>query len=156
MKFQKIILILFVACTAIIFPLSLSAEESSAAQLRAQCEEERELRLAPLREKEIEECVKNRSSREDCERKFSDLGESGRTASGGFRARMFDDLPACVAAREAEISEEAAARQEQSKGEGHRDTKPDKSRDSSAGTKSRDTEPGKKRDTESGKKRDTK
>ena len=138
------------------FPMPALAELSEAQQYRLQCEKEREEQLAPLREQEIKNCVQNRNSREDCERKYRDFGNSGRTTTGHFRARMFDDLPSCVAAREAEAAEEAAQRAERKKGEGKRDAEPGKTRgssaesverDSSAGTKSRDTEPGKKRDT---------
>ena len=136
-------------------PLPTLAELSAAQQYRLECEQEREERLAPLREQEIEDCVRNRSSREDCERKYRDFGSSGRTVTGGYRARMYDQLPACIAAREAEVAEEAAQRAERKKGEGHRDTVPGTTRDSSTdtvdrdsslGTSNRDTEPGKKRD----------
>ena len=147
-----------VLLSTVLIPFSIPtfAELSEAQQYRMQCEQEREEHLAPMREQEIENCVLNRNSREDCERKYRDFGNSGRTTSGHFRARMFDDLPSCVAAREAEAAEEAALRAERKKGEGKRDTDPGKTRasspesverDSSAGTKSRDTEPGKKRDT---------
>jgi len=141
----------------LIFPLPTLAELSEAQQYRLQCEQEREDRLAPLREQEIENCVNNRNSREDCERKYRDFGSSGRTATGGFRARMFDDLPSCVAAWDAEAADEAAKRAERKKGESPRDTVPGKTRDSSAGTKqrgsangtkNRNTAPGKKRETE--------
>jgi hypothetical protein len=138
-------------------PLPILAEMSEAQQNRLQCEQEREERLAPLREQEIENCVKNRSSREDCERKYQDFGNSGRTVTGSYRARMFDDLPSCIAAREAEAAEEAAKCAERKKGEGHRDTVPGKTRDSSTGTAERGSATGTtKRDTKPGKKRDIK
>lgn len=140
----------------VLIPYPTYAELSAAQQYRLQCEKEREEKLAPLREQEIENCINNRNSREDCERKFRDFGNSGRTATGHFRARMFDDLPSCVAAQEAEAAEEAVKRAEGKKGEGNRDTNPgnlressteSKGRGSSTGTNKRDTEPGKKRDT---------
>ena len=115
------------------------AELSEAAQLRLQCENERQEQLAPLREKEIEQCANKQNSREDCEAKFRDFGNAGRTASGGLRPRMFDDLPSCVAAREAEQAEEQAKRQERKSGEGARDTDPGTTRESSTGTTTRDS-----------------
>ena len=162
----------FILCI-IFVPTSATADLSEAAQLRLQCEEERQEQLAPLREKEIEECINKQGTREDCEAKFSDFGNASRSVSGGSRLRMFDDLPSCVAAREAEHTEEQAMRDERKKGEGTRDTVPGATRDSSAatttresstGTTTRDIESGTtrdsslgttKRDTEPGKKRDT-
>ncbi len=153
---------LFVAllATSIMFlsPTAL-AELSEAAQLRLQCENERQEQLAPLREKEIDDCVNKKNSREDCEAKFRDFGNASRTASGGSRLRMFDDLPSCVAAREAEHAEEQAMREERKKGDGTRDTIPGATRESSAatttrdsstGTSTRDTAPGKTRDSSTG------
>lgn len=73
-------------------------------KLRQQCQEAREARIAPLREKAIEDCLSERRStrtREDCERIYSDFGEAGATAGGGFRQAMFSDLPECVAYVEA-------------------------------------------------------
>ena len=165
-------LYIFILCF-IFAPASAIAELSEAAQLRLQCEEERQEQLAPLREKEIEECIKKQGTREDCETKLSDFGNASRSVSGGSRLRMFDDLPSCVAAREAEHAEEQAMHEERKKGEGTRDTVPGTTRDSSAatttrdsstGTTTRDAEPGTtrdsslgttNRDTEPGKKRDT-
>jgi hypothetical protein len=150
------------------------AEVSQAAHLRLQCEEERQEQLAPLREKEIEECANKRPSRKDCEAKFRDFGNADRSVTGGLRLRMFDDLPSCVAAREAEQAEEKAQREERKQGEGVRGTAPGVTRgssaasitrDSSTGTTTRDTVPGTtrdsstgtvQRDTAPGKKRDTK
>jgi hypothetical protein len=153
---KKYSLIPFFA-SLVFVPIPILAELSSAQQYRLECEQEREERMAPLREQEIEDCVKSRSSREDCERKYSDFGSSGRTVTGGYRARMYDQLPACIAAREAEAAEEAAMRAERKKGEGHRDTVPGTTRDSSTDTVDRDSSTGtNKRDTEPGKKRDTK
>lgn len=145
-------------CTVFFSSTSL-AEVSKAGQLRLQCEKERQEQLAPLREKEIEECVAKKNSREDCEAKFRDYGNTSRTVTGGSRLRMFDDLPSCVAAREAEHAEEQAMREERKKGEGARDTVPGTTRgsstatttrDSSTGTTKRDTTPGATRDSSAG------
>lgn len=149
---------LLATCT-ISLSSSAIAELSEAAQLRLQCEKERQEQLAPLREKEIEDCVNKKNSREDCEAKFRDFGNAGRTVTGASRLRMFDDLPSCVAAREAEQAEEQAMRQEREKGEGPRDTMPGATRgssaatttrDSSTGTTTRDTAPGTTRNSSTG------
>ena len=67
------------------------------AQLDAECEAARERKLAPERERYIEECVRDkvRNSREDCERFYSDYG-----AQSGNRAPLYYDLPECVSAFE--------------------------------------------------------
>ncbi len=71
----------------------------SLAELDLRCEETREKMISPLREAEIAKCKEDK--REDpafCERFNADFGDGGRTASGSFRPRMFDDLPECVEA----------------------------------------------------------
>lgn len=124
-----------------------AAGETTTQEMRANCEAERQKLLAPLREQEIQKCLKERNSKEYCDRFYADFGESGRTASGGFRQRMFDDIPECVIAREAEENERLKTRD---KGEGKRDTAAGKTRDSTASSKSRDTDSGKKRDSSTG------
>ena len=74
-------------------------EEASLEEMKQRCQQAREIKIAPLREAAIEECVsRRRSSRthEDCERIYRDFGEGGGTATGGFRSGMFSDLPECV------------------------------------------------------------
>ena len=86
----------------IIVLLSVPALGADVAELEAACEAAREAKLKPIREGLIADCKKNkRNDPAWCERFYSDYGEAGRTASGGIRPRMFDDLPECVAAREA-------------------------------------------------------
>lgn len=65
------------------------------AELDAACEAAREAKLAPLREKFVEECVKNKEQpdRGSCEVFYSDYG-----AQSGNRAPLFYDLPECVEA----------------------------------------------------------
>ena len=68
----------------------------SLAELDLRCEGAREKMIAPLRDAEIAKCKQNK--REDpafCERTNADFGDGGRTLSGGFRPRLFDDLPEC-------------------------------------------------------------
>ena len=157
MKLRYIVVLLTIG--SIFLSPTAIAELSEAAKLRLQCEKEREEQLAPLREKEIEACVAKQSSREECEAKFSDFGSASRTVTGGSRLRMFDELPTCVAARDAELAEEQAMREERKKGEGARDTVPGATResttatttrDSSAGTTKRETAPGATRESSTG------
>jgi hypothetical protein len=41
-------------------------------------------------------------AREHCERFYADFGQGGTTQSGGFRQRMFHDIPECQPLYEAE------------------------------------------------------
>ncbi len=69
------------------------------AQLDQRCEDAREEKIAPLREAEIESCKQERRSDPAfCESFNADFGDGGRTASGHYRQRIFDDLPECVEA----------------------------------------------------------
>ena len=73
----------------------------SIAELDRRCDKAREGMIAPLRQAEIEKCKQDK--RDDpayCERFNADFGEGGKTVSGAFRPRMFDDLPDCVDARD--------------------------------------------------------
>jgi hypothetical protein len=72
----------------------LSAQQ---AEMDAACEQARERRLAPEREKYIAECIekKQRQDRAACERFYSDYG-----AQSGNRAPLYYDLPECVKAFE--------------------------------------------------------
>ena len=120
---------ILIACSLLFINSNTVAAEPSAAELRGICEAEREKPIATLRQQAIEECAnKHRGkTREECERFYKDYGEASRTQQRGFIQRMFNDIPECIAADEAEKSENAG--------------------------KNRDTEPGKKRDTEPGKQR---
>lgn len=67
-------------------------------QLRQRCEAAREVKLAPLREQAIEDCVsrpRSRQTRAQCEAFYRDFGQGGGTVGGGFRAPMFIDVPEC-------------------------------------------------------------
>ncbi len=73
--------------------------EMSLSDLDQRCEDAREDKIAPLREAEIESCKQDRRSDPAfCESFNADFGDGGRTASGAFRPRMFDDLPECAEA----------------------------------------------------------
>jgi hypothetical protein len=74
-------------------------------KLVARCEAAREVRLKPLREKEIQECERTaearRMRREDCKEFFKDFGNA-QYAGGRTMPRMFHDIPECRASDEAE------------------------------------------------------
>jgi hypothetical protein len=83
-------------------PLVAFADRASeVAALEAQCEKDREAKIKPLRDEEIQKCVAARSSLEDCKTIWADYGNPMRLANGRMSPRMFDDLPSCVAAFEA-------------------------------------------------------
>ena len=65
------------------------------AMLDAACEQARQVKLAPMREQYVEECVANKEQpdRKSCEVFYADFG-----AQSGRRAPLFYDLPQCVEA----------------------------------------------------------
>jgi hypothetical protein len=87
--------LIVLAPTALTFADQLSDVEA----LEAQCEQERESRIKPLRDIEIAKCKEDKNNDPAyCERFWKDYGNAVRTASGGMIPRMFDDLPVCQAA----------------------------------------------------------
>lgn len=111
LKQNNVFLILIVGCLA----LPVISEANSLQTLERRCENAREQLIAPLRQDAINQCVADRVSgnrgsrnsrdaREYCERFYADFGQGGRTQSGGFRQRMFHDIPECQAFYEAERS----------------------------------------------------
>jgi len=90
--------LLWLAPTALVF----ADQRSDVEALEAQCEQEREARIKPLRDMEIEKCKEDkRNDPAYCERYWKDYGNAVHTARGGMVPRMFDDLPVCQAAFEA-------------------------------------------------------
>lgn len=71
----------------------------SPAQLKQECERQREARLGPERRQQIKQCSDSgEMSPKDCQNFYADWGD------GGFRGghvvpRKYDNLPVCVAAR---------------------------------------------------------
>lgn len=103
------------AIVVFLWGLSLPAisPAGSLQALERQCEDARERLIAPLRQEAIDQCITDRESgrsgtrsrrdaREHCERFYADFGQGGTTQSGGFRQRMFHDIPECQALYEAE------------------------------------------------------
>lgn len=89
------------------------SQANSLQSLERQCEYARERLIAPLRQDAIYQCMADRASgnrgsrssrdaREFCERFYADFGQGGRTQSGGFRQRMFHNIPECQAFYDAE------------------------------------------------------
>jgi hypothetical protein len=89
------------------------SQANSLQTLERQCETARERLIAPQRQQAINQCMADRASgnrgsrssrdaRDHCERFYADFGQGGRTQSGGFRKRMFHDIPECQAFYEAE------------------------------------------------------
>lgn len=98
---------LFLA-TLFLASASLASDDERAArqaELDRACEGARELKLRPIRQQFIEECVREGQfeTREECERFYADYG--GRT---GSRAPLFYDLPECVKAFEYAQSERSS------------------------------------------------
>jgi len=105
------------AVLLILYGLAIPAisDARSIQELERQCEAAREWYIAPLRQEAIDTCIADRTSgrsgtrssrdaREHCERFYVDFGQGGTTQSGGFRNRMFHDIPECQALYEAERS----------------------------------------------------
>lgn len=91
----------------LIAPAGFASDEERAArqaELDRACEAARELRLRPIRQQFIQECVDEGQfeTREECERYYADYG-----ARSGTRAPLFYDLPECVKAFEYAQSERA-------------------------------------------------
>ena len=97
------------------FFVPVTTQASSIQELQRQCEDAREALIAPLRQEAVDKCIADRESgrsgsrssrdaREHCERFYADFGQGNATQAGGFRQRMFHDIPECQALYEAERS----------------------------------------------------
>lgn len=107
-RHRKKLIILF---CSLVLPVASDAQSLQA--LERECELARERLIAPLRQQAIYQCIEDRttgrsgrrSSRdahEHCERFYADFGQGGVTQFGGFRPRMFHDIPECREFYEAE------------------------------------------------------
>lgn len=93
---------LAVVLVSLLAPMCAWADRAAeVAALEARCEMEREARIKPLRDKEIANCLANRSDKDYCNTFWKDYGNAVRLPNGGMVPRMFDDLPSCIAAFEA-------------------------------------------------------
>ena len=88
-------------CILLCTPMLSVAQQPTVEELEKSCEEMRELRLAPLREAEIEKCIaEKRMEPAKCQNYYQDYGDATRGAGGKYTERMFNDLPPCKKARE--------------------------------------------------------
>lgn len=91
--------VLFILVVSIYSACAFSEIPEYIKNLENKCEEKRELLLAPLRRKAIEECVvKNRNSKEYCTRYFRNYGNTRPTFNGTYKPRLFHDIPECIKA----------------------------------------------------------
>ena len=78
----------------------------SVPQLEARCEQEREKRLKPERDRLIKHCIgKLGKSEEYCTKFYADYGDAVRMNRTHVRPALYYDLPECVVARKARESE---------------------------------------------------
>lgn len=86
-------------CITIAFtftPASAGDKDAKQIELDNACEAQRQIKIAPLREKAISECVEGEGKERDyCERYYQDYGNRS-----GDRPALFYDLPECVKAFE--------------------------------------------------------
>ena len=76
--------------------MALADPASDVAALEAQCEQQREALIKPLRNAEIAKCKADAHNDPDhCEHFWASYGDAYRGANGTMAARMFDDLPIC-------------------------------------------------------------
>ena len=81
-------------------PLAALADKASeVADLEAQCEKDREAKIKPLREKEIEKCVAARSSLDECKTIWSDYGNPMRLANGKMSPAVASSMVASLLPR---------------------------------------------------------
>jgi len=130
---------------AIVFGLGVPAAADAATDQEARCEAAREAKLAPERKSLIEQCVtQEKKERGFCEQYYRDHGDGG--VRGGHRVeRKYDNLPECVAAREAGTAGTGSSERTSPAKSAPRDSaKEGKNRDSDSGKR------GKNRDSDSG------
>ena len=102
----KIRSIILFGCFAVMASEMVVAREISreeALALEEECARQREERIAPMREQEIEKCVtQHRRDRRYCESFHRDFGEGFRNANGTWNPGLFWELPVCEDAFSAE------------------------------------------------------
>jgi hypothetical protein len=95
--------VLFALVPGFAYPSHISKEAMK--KLVDRCEAAREARLAPLREKQIQDCMasarEQRIRPEDCREYFRDFGDA-RNTGHGVVPRMFHNIPECSEAEEAQ------------------------------------------------------
>ena len=100
-KRQLLFATLFLSMSVTSAAREISREE--AIRLMEDCQEQREEKIAPLREEAIQDCVADdRGDREYCERYNSTFGNAVALPGGGAYPGLFWDLPVCVQAVQVE------------------------------------------------------
>ena len=85
-------------------PLKGRALDEHIKATRAKCEQRKNELLSAAREEKINTCIETKEFEPDkCRRYYSDYGNSATNPAGRrFRAGMFDDIPECIEADEAQ------------------------------------------------------
>jgi hypothetical protein len=93
---QKITYIFWIVATFSLGVAMADGSDPKQVELDNACAAQRQIKLAPMREKAITECVEVEGKEQDyCERFYQDFGERS-----GDRPALFYDLPECVDAFE--------------------------------------------------------
>ena len=94
---KTLMILLIMALTTAVAEAKEENREARQLELDQACEQAREEKLRPERQKFIEECVEKKQlpDRESCERFYADHGNKT-----GNRAALYYDLPQCVEAHE--------------------------------------------------------
>jgi hypothetical protein len=101
-RISRRVWITLLVATSVYLSLSFADQISDVEALEAQCEQQRQDLIKPLREMEIAKCkAQPRNDPDFCERYWRDYGSATRQANGTMSPRMFDDLPVCMAAFQA-------------------------------------------------------
>ena len=103
MTMRAAVALLALAVSASAYARHLSKE--AVQKLIDRCEAAREAKIAPLREKEIQDCIataaQQRIRPEDCREHFRTYGEA-RNTGRGVVPRMFHNIPECSEAEQAQ------------------------------------------------------
>jgi hypothetical protein len=87
-----------------------SPSNASVEELDRQCYDARQKKLEPEREQLIQQCIKDGSNPDYCERYWRDYGDGGTTLYGNRRKGKYFDLPICQQAEQARIARDQKTR----------------------------------------------
>ncbi len=101
LKRRLVFATILLAISAASVAREISREE--AVELMEDCQEQRENKIAPLREQAIQDCLADdRGNRDYCERYNSTFGNAVALPGGGAYPGLFWDLPVCLQAIQVE------------------------------------------------------
>jgi hypothetical protein len=84
------------------FSFAEEITREQAAELMTQCQNERQEKIAPLKQAEIDKCInEQRRDKDQCERRNENFGQN-RRVGGSISPGLFWDLPACQLAIDAD------------------------------------------------------